>query len=185
MANEKMKQADPAVAATETLEDLAKRAGPIAKNARLDSINIRRVSADLLSDIDLLDDSAVLSYSHVVEHHFTPGTNDGPGALRVQVSFTVRVDAGIEGHQALDLRCTFDVRYGLPTEVPDAVVPNFGAFAKTNTLIHVWPYFREFVQSMTARMGLPPLPLPLFRITDHISRAPKALGKAPKEDSGN
>lgn len=36
-------------------------------------------------------------------------------------------------------------------------------FAAYNTSFHVWPYAREFVQSMAARMGLPPVLLPVFR----------------------
>ena len=41
---------------------------------------------------------------------------------------------------------------------------NFDAFAERNGIFNVWPYWREFVQSMTARMGLPPLTVPVFRI---------------------
>jgi hypothetical protein len=38
------------------------------------------------------------------------------------------------------------------------------AFAGTNGLLNTWPYFREFIQSITARAGMPPLTVPLFRI---------------------
>jgi preprotein translocase subunit SecB len=37
------------------------------------------------------------------------------------------------------------------------------AFAKTNAVFNAWPYWREFVQSTTVRMGLPPLVTPVFR----------------------
>ena len=39
----------------------------------------------------------------------------------------------------------------------------FAAFAKYNGVFNAWPYWREFVQSMTARLNLPPLTLPVFR----------------------
>ncbi len=36
-------------------------------------------------------------------------------------------------------------------------------FAAFNTSFQLWPHVREFVQSMAARMGLPPVVLPAFR----------------------
>jgi hypothetical protein len=40
---------------------------------------------------------------------------------------------------------------------------NIAAFGELNGLYNAWPYWREFVQSMTVRMGLPPLTMPVFR----------------------
>ena len=45
------------------------------------------------------------------------------------------------------------------------------AFGQANGVFNAWPYWREYVQSTTVRMGLPPLVLPVFRIS---SRKPKA-----------
>jgi hypothetical protein len=41
-------------------------------------------------------------------------------------------------------------------------------FSAYNTSMNVWPHAREFVQSMAARMMLPPLILPLFRPAETI-----------------
>lgn len=41
-------------------------------------------------------------------------------------------------------------------------------FAAYNASVNVWPHVREFVQSMAARMMLPPLILPLFRPAEAI-----------------
>lgn len=38
------------------------------------------------------------------------------------------------------------------------------AFGETNGIYNAWPYWREYVQNVTGRMGLPPLIVPLFRI---------------------
>jgi preprotein translocase subunit SecB len=35
-------------------------------------------------------------------------------------------------------------------------------FLEKVAMLNVWPYWREFVQSMTTRMGLPPFPEPLI-----------------------
>ena len=40
---------------------------------------------------------------------------------------------------------------------------NFEAFASTNGIDNAWPYWREFVQNTTARMGARPVTIPVFR----------------------
>ena len=46
----------------------------------------------------------------------------------------------------------------------------FRSFAEFNGTYNAWPYWREFVQSITSRMQLPPLTIPVFRI---VSPPPK------------
>jgi len=38
------------------------------------------------------------------------------------------------------------------------------SFADLNGTYNAWPYWREFVQSITSRMDLPPLTIPVFRL---------------------
>jgi hypothetical protein len=38
------------------------------------------------------------------------------------------------------------------------------AFARTNALLNSWPYWREYIQTITARAGLPPLIAPLLQV---------------------
>jgi hypothetical protein len=40
------------------------------------------------------------------------------------------------------------------------------AFARVNGIYNAWPYWREYVQSVTSRMGFPGLTLPVFRLSD-------------------
>lgn len=40
----------------------------------------------------------------------------------------------------------------------------FVAFGDMNGVYNAWPYWREFVQNTIARMGLPTLTIPVFRI---------------------
>lgn len=40
----------------------------------------------------------------------------------------------------------------------------FKVFAETNGVFNAWPYWREFVQNATVRMGLPSLTIPVFRV---------------------
>jgi hypothetical protein len=57
---------------------------------------------------------------------------------------------------------TFRIVYALNVETlpPSELLT---AFALRTGIYNVWPYWREFVQSMTTRMGLPALTIPLVR----------------------
>ncbi|MBN1804599.1 MAG: hypothetical protein JW837_05070 [Sedimentisphaerales bacterium] len=46
----------------------------------------------------------------------------------------------------------------------------FEQFANLNGIYNAWPYWREFVQNMIARMGLPTLTIPVFRIVPTTSK---------------
>jgi preprotein translocase subunit SecB len=41
----------------------------------------------------------------------------------------------------------------------------FQVFEGTSLAFNMWPFVREFVNSMTARMGVPPLTIPLYKTT--------------------
>jgi hypothetical protein len=60
------------------------------------------------------------------------------------------------------VKVSFEVSYRLP-EGFDASAQELEDFAQVNAVFNVWPYCREFIQTTTARMGLPPIVLPLFR----------------------
>ena len=97
----------------------------------------------------------------------------------VQVRFNL---TGSEGKKdsakpLLELRCSFLLDYSLPPD--SAAKPSeIRAFAKSNAVFNGWPYFREFVQSTCARLGLAPPPVPLlkFRVS-----APRQEGQKEVE----
>jgi hypothetical protein len=63
------------------------------------------------------------------------------------------------------IQATFLVSYAI--EKPQEFsASHYQAFARINGIYNTWPYWREYVQSVTGRMGLPPLTLPVFRLTD-------------------
>ena len=63
----------------------------------------------------------------------------------------------------IEMVMTFSLEYVLPnaSTYDDAVL---NAFATGNGVFNAWPYWREYVQQTAARMGFPPLVLPVFRI---------------------
>lgn len=86
--------------------------------------------------------------------------------LRVLVKYRVLGKTGRAEDSSVLVRIvsTFELLYSLP----DVIWPTTGeinAFCKTNAMLNSWPYWREFVQNTIVRMNMPPLTLPLFRLT--------------------
>jgi hypothetical protein len=57
---------------------------------------------------------------------------------------------------------SFQVDYSSKIEMDDEL---FDLFKVRNLIVNTWPYFREFAQSSTQRMGWPPYVAPVFRTT--------------------
>jgi len=70
------------------------------------------------------------------------------------------------------LKASFELVYKVPP-TPEPSPEALRAFSQTNAVFNAWPYWREFVQNMTARMNLPPLTLPLFRVAPATSELKK------------
>ena len=83
-----------------------------------------------------------------------------PPAIVVQISFSL-VGADAEKREGLHVEATFGLMY-LTRSVEPIAPEVLAEFSQTVGVQNVWPYWREFVQSMTARMGLPPLRMPLL-----------------------
>lgn len=69
----------------------------------------------------------------------------------------------------LNIRTTFLLLYKINSmEGLDDTA--FRSFAELNGTYNAWPYWREFVQSITSRMELPTLTIPVFRISSLPSK---------------
>lgn len=119
-----------------------------------------------LLDIQLIDISARLQ----------PFDDWMPGDIKLGIDTKTRVrddKSGIlvlvtvdlqsndtDGTAALHIQATFKVLYKCePTA--DLTEAHFNAFGELNGLVNAWPFLRELIQSITSRMGLPPLTLPV------------------------
>ena len=78
----------------------------------------------------------------------------------------------------LNIEATFLLLYSI-NSVKDLDDAAFSSFAEMNGTYNAWPYWREFVQSITSRMELPHLTLPVFRIAPAPSRAAAKKKKTP------
>ena len=65
---------------------------------------------------------------------------------------------------AFHIYATFLARYLFADGARSASKTEVEAFRKSHAVLTVWPYIREFIQTVTARMGFPTEPLPLVRL---------------------
>jgi hypothetical protein len=99
-------------------------------------------------------------------------------AYRVDVT-EVQRDDEVEGEgekfASLSFRMAalYDLR--VPDDSPRPTVSELDAYAKTMGTLALYPYAREFVQSMTSRMGLPPLTMSTLRLPYPDTSEPPSL----------
>jgi hypothetical protein len=135
---------------------------PVSEVVQILSVALRGGSIESESEIFTHRDEYQIRIAiDGVEHRLDAETN----TLGVTVSFVLLAgrhddDAGSPG---LAIRASFALDYELP---PSAGFeePQLRAFAMTNGVYNAWPYWREYVQSTTTRMGLPPIIVPVFRL---------------------
>ena len=68
-----------------------------------------------------------------------------------------------EDQPSVFVEATFVLLYRAET-LQGLTKKNFDSFGNSNGVYNAWPYWREFVQNTIARMGLPPLTIPVFRL---------------------
>jgi preprotein translocase subunit SecB len=89
---------------------------------------------------------------------------EGEGQFEVYADFAL--DAHLETdpkEEFLEIRYTIISRYRVPPEHSlEQEVLDF--FARTNGMVHLWPYLRAFVANSCAQMGIAPITLPPFRV---------------------
>ena len=85
-----------------------------------------------------------------------------------EVHFAVTIRVRCEEQLTFHIEATFLVRYRFakPARPPSKI--ELDAFRKSYAVLAAWPYLREFVETISARMGYPTEPLPLLRV---VSRA--------------
>lgn len=94
---------------------------------------------------------------------------------REKKSMVIKLRLGVDALPAgesldplLHIQATFLLAYVLKS-ADDITDAHCDAFADLNATFNVWPYWREYVQSVTVRMGLPALVLPLYRFGQRLT----------------
>jgi hypothetical protein len=86
-----------------------------------------------------------------------------PGGFVVEARFTLKARPATEGARDFaELLYRVGAVYRAPGAPPSTEV--LEAFARTHGMIHLWPYFRAYVQQACAQLGLRPIILHPFRL---------------------
>ena len=111
---------------------------------RLSKSSIESKSIDVSSDAQL-------------KHSFDATTilNREAGTLSIRASLTVVAGDFVQ----IDADFVLDYSFDKSIPITDEVATAFG---RINGIHNVWPYWREYVQSTSMRVGLPPIILPLM-----------------------
>lgn len=133
-------------------------AAQVAAVVQLKDIRLERCVCRCEASADNLPSEVAHTYS-------ASQTIDSECHLTARIAFNLAVShGGSDGATApIQIEAVFVVLYGLPKDHAFSE-SHAMAFADRNAVFNAWPYWREFVQSMTVRMGLPALTLPVFRI---------------------
>ena len=86
------------------------------------------------------------------------------GVLRIETIFAMEIhSAGDEEKLQAEIRGTFELSYKVPDDESFSS-EELDAFGQVNAVFNAWPYWRELVQASLARMSMPLLTVPVFRL---------------------
>ena len=91
-------------------------------------------------------------------------SRDKDGTFRVVPYMEARVSRKEAKTSVVTVKAAFEITYGLPKGFA-VTRRELEDFAETNGVFNAWPYWREFIQNMFARMDLPQPALPLYRVS--------------------
>jgi preprotein translocase subunit SecB len=135
-------------------------AAVVSDRVQISDVRILKSSTEFSTIRDIDDLDLVLTSKVRVEH----SVNEDKTQIMVRPSFSLRGTSSAElgTETLLSISCQFLLVYDVTTvaDIPDA---NLQAFAQLNGVYNSWPYWREYVQNMVGRMGLPRLVIPVFR----------------------
>lgn len=125
----------------------------ILKTVHLDDISLSSSSTQLRRD-QLIDDLKI--YVNGKPSYET----DEERNIFIDYSYELLATSKTKRDYAFKISCSFRLKYRSEQPVEDGFME---IFLELNVPVNIWPYFREFVQNMMARMNLPPLTLGLLR----------------------
>ncbi len=155
-------------------------ASEVAKRCTLLQINCVHGDFRISKSIDSLD-PLNYKFNRKTIYKFDDNSKIFTNLVELQLSY------GDEDHEKaqFSIKATFQLVYRLDTDPPpkESRVLFFGAFAELSGLHHCWPYWREFVDSSTRRMGVPVITSPLVHFvpeaTSEIENQTSAKARKP------
>jgi hypothetical protein len=143
--------------------DLLGRAAPVIERVKILSILLAESQIRRSPSADLRLPGLKTEF---LIHDVEVGSNADDGHIFVFLTFALRVSKPTDGEEQAEAMVSIDAKYVLiySADNHDGLDDEaLGAFGATNGVYNAWPYWREFVQSCTLRMGLQGIVVPLFR----------------------
>jgi preprotein translocase subunit SecB len=101
-----------------------------------------------------------------------------PEGKRAIAVVSLKIEAKDGEETVTEVQAVYRAIYGVnDSYVGDNVEDRAKAFCRSNTLAHVWPYWREMLSSMCLRMGIPPILAPLLIVGARLPEDGKGLPK--------
>lgn len=117
--------------------------------------------------------------------HIVQSLKNGVFSIRIDFVFGVHS----KGEQAKDnssapvaVNVSFELSYRVP-ESMSVSDEELMEFARVNGVFNAWPYFREFVHAALSRMGLPPVIIPVFRLSRPKPSSAKSVDEPTKRST--
>jgi hypothetical protein len=162
--------------------------GLVAAVARLVEIAEVRLAYLDVKGPESVDQAGGIPGPLSLEQDFRADAKAEEQALRVLTHFDLALRApegpGKKARELVRLKAGFALRYHLPAK-HDLSPEHLEAFAQVNGAYNAWPYWRELVQSTLARMGLPPVTIPVFKVPRvEAAAAGEPVGKGNGRGNG-
>jgi preprotein translocase subunit SecB len=133
-------------------------------NYKLSPENFRKILNGIdLNDIVLTDISATINHS-LMPGKVTVAIDDNASYKNIENGFSVEnsYTLTIKNHRkvALKIEATYLIMYSSKIEISDDF---FDIYKEFSLPLNIWPYFRELVNTITSKMNIKPLTLPLLK----------------------
>jgi hypothetical protein len=152
----------------------------VAQKAALEEIYL--VSAKVDRDDFLALPSETLSLKHKCSTKILPFEDD-KNTLPVLCNFGVAAFSKKSPDKTvMSIEASFCISYILKP-LSEFNPDDIEQFSKINPIYNVWAYWREFVQSMTTRIGFTVLTIPLLKIVPKKAAKKKTKSPPPKKES--
>lgn len=143
---------------------------PIARAVTLQSVSCREISARRT-----IKQRAIPAEVHCMMSHEATGMRDfetNEIHVLLRFSFQAAAEKTQPAERIAEISATLSLRYALPEEELKRFSPEeVQVFAESNGVYNAWPYWRELLQSASARLGLPAVIAPVFRLVNSQGRS--------------
>ncbi len=142
--------------------DPVELAVPVSARVQIESVVLVESIVKRTTDVKISRGEFQVNVNITNVQYGADPTND---SVFVIPTFTLKAERTTESERSLilSIETSFALYYSIKS-VGDFGDESIKAFAFTNGIFNAWPYWREYVQSTAARMGLPPIVIPVFRL---------------------